>query len=171
MPETYPIGRLTLPSTLDLGAVMVAIDRIEALPASLRAALDGCADVDHPIRAGAWSIRQLTHHLADAHMNAFVRTKRTLTEDGPTVTPYDADAWAECADASLPPAASLDLLDGLHPRWVELLRSLGPAQLERPWHVSHQPVTYPLWRLPLTYAWHGDHHVAQILAAREHFGV
>ncbi len=171
MPETYPIGRLTLPSSLDLGAVLVAIDRIEALPAAARSAIDGCADVDHPIRAGAWSIRQLTHHLADSHMHAFIRTKLALTEDGPTVSPYDEVAWARCADAALPVEPSLQLLEGLHRRWVELLRSLGPAELERPWHVLERPSTYPLWRLPLTYAWHGDHHVAQVVRAREHFGV
>jgi hypothetical protein len=171
MLETYPIGRLTLPPTLDLGAVMIAIDRIEALPVALRAALDGCADLDHPIRDAAWSIRQLTHHLADSHLHAFVRTKLALTEDGPTVVGYDEVAWAHGADARLPPEPSLRLLEGLHARWVELLRSLGPAELERPWHVHGRPVTYPLWRLPLTYGWHGDHHVAQLLRAREHYGV
>lgn len=171
MPETYPIGRLELPSTLDLGALMVAIDRIEALPASLRSALDGCADLDHPIREGAWSIRTLTHHLADAHMHAFVRTKLALTEAGPTVCPYDVEAWARCADATVPVEASVVLVEGLHRRWVELLRSLGPAELERPWHVSGRPFTYALWRLPLVYAWHGDHHVAQLRSAREYYGV
>jgi hypothetical protein len=171
MPQTYPIGRLELPPALDLGAVMVAIDRIEALPAALRTALDGCADVDHPIREGAWSIRTLVHHLADAHLHAFLRTKRALTEEGPTVCPIDTDAWARCADASVPVDASVDLVSRPAPRWVELLRSLGPAELERPWHVRGRPFTYALWRLPLVYAWHGDHHVAQLRAAREHYGV
>lgn len=171
MPETYPIGRLALPASLDLGAVMTAIDRIEALPAALAATLDGCADLDHPIREGAWTIRQLTHHVADSHMHAFVRTKLALTEDGPTVRPYDEVAWSRTADAALPVEPSLALIGGLHRRWVELLRSLAPSALERPWHVPDKPVTYPLWRLPLVYAWHGDHHVAQIERAREHFGV
>lgn len=171
MPETYPIGRPSLPNALDLGAVMHAIDRIEALPASLAEALQGCADLDHPIREGAWSIRALTHHVADSHMQAFGRTKLALTEDGPTVRPYDEVAWARTADARIAVEPSLLLLQGLHRRWVELLRSLGPAELERPWHVPDKPVTYPLWRLPLVYGWHGDHHVAQILRAREHYGI
>lgn len=171
MPETYPLGRLELPPTLDLGAVMHAIDRIEALPEALRGALDGCADLDHPIREGAWSIRQLSHHLADAHLVAYVRTKRALCEDGPTVRSYDPEAWARTPDARLPVEASLALLTGLHRRWVELLRGLGPAELERPWHVAGRTSTHALWRLPLTYAWHGDHHVAQVLRARAYYGV
>jgi hypothetical protein len=169
--EVYPIGRPDLPPALDLGAVMVAIDRIEALPAALRATLDGCGDLDHPIRDGAWPIRAVVHHLADTHMNAFLRSKRVLTEDAPTVESVDIDAWATTPDARLPLEPSLDLIAALHLRWVELLRGASPADLERTWHVRADPAPRTAWRLALIYGWHGDHHVAQIRQAREHYGL
>jgi hypothetical protein len=171
MLEVYPIGRPTFPPALDLGAVMVGIDRIEALPGVLRAAVDGCGDLDHPIRPGAWSIRVVVHHLADTHMNAFLRTKRVLTEASPRVEGVDLDAWARTADSAVGLDPSLDLIAALHPRWVELLRSASPADLERPWHVATDPAPRAAWRLPVTYGWHGDHHVAQIRQAREHYAL
>ena len=171
MLEVYPIGRPDLPPALDLGAVMVAIDRIEALPAVLRSALDGCGDLDHPIREGAWPIRAVVHHLADTHMNAFLRSKRVLTEDAPTVESVDIDAWATTADARLPVEPSLDLIAALHLRWVELLRGASPADLERTWHVRADPAPRSAWRLALIYGWHGDHHASQIRQAREHYGL
>jgi hypothetical protein len=171
MLEVYPIGRPTYAPDLDLGAVMVGIDRIEALPAILRAAVDGCGDLDHPIRPGAWSIRALVHHLADTHMSAFLRTKRVLTEEAPRVEGVDLDGWARTPDATLPVELSLDLLAALHPRWVELLRGASPTDLERTWHVAVDPAPRAAWRLPVTYGWHGDHHVAQIRQAREHYAL
>jgi hypothetical protein len=170
MLEVYPVGRVRFPPSLDLGSVMVAIDRIEALPGELRAVLEGCGDLDHPIREGAWSIRQLTHHVADSHLNAYVRTKLVLTESAPTVRPYDEVAWSRLADSALPPEPSLVLVGALHARWVEVLRSMSPSDLELPWIVpGGEP--RPAWRIPLTYAWHGTHHVAQIRQAREHYGL
>ncbi|CAN5814297.1 bacillithiol transferase BstA [soil metagenome] len=170
MLEVYPIARVEFPTSLDLGTVMLAIDRIEALPVELRAVVDGCGDLDHPIREGAWSIRHLVHHVGDSHLNAFVRTKLLLTEDGPTVRPYDEVAWSRLADGALPPDPSLALVSALHVRWVEVLRSMSPADLERPWTVPGGTAR-PAWRIPLTYAWHGMHHVAQIRQAREHFAL
>ena len=171
MLETYPIGRVSLPPTLDLGVVMRSIDDIERLPGQLRAALDGCADLDHPIREGAWTIRQVTHHLADAHLHAYLRTKLAVCEDGPTVPRYDVDAWANSPDTRAPIEPNLLLVDALHARWVALWRSLGPAALERPWHVLDAPASYPVWRLAVLYAWHGAHHSAQIERARAHYGI
>jgi hypothetical protein len=167
----YPIGRLALPAEPDADALAHAVDRIAALPAALRAALDGCTDLDRPIRPGAWSLRALAHHVADSHLNAFVRTKLALTEPAPTVRPYDEVAWSRTPDAALPVAPSLALLEGLHERWAHLLRSLGPVEFDRPWCHPDAAGPQPLWHLPLTYAWHGDHHVAQIVAARAGEGV
>jgi hypothetical protein len=170
MLEVYPVGRVQFPSALELGAVMVAIDQIEALPEELVAVVDGCGDLDHPIRSGAWSIRQLVHHVADSHLNAFLRTKLALTEQAPTITPYDEVAWSQLADSAMPLGPSLDLVRALHRRWVEVLRSTSPADLERPYRTP-DGTERPLWRIPITYAWHGVHHVAQIRQAREHFGL
>jgi uncharacterized damage-inducible protein DinB len=172
MLEVYPVGRASFPPQLDLGAVMVAIDRIETLPGELRAVVDGCGDLDHPIREGAWSIRQLVHHMADSHLNAFVRSKLALTESSPLVRGYDEVAWSRLADSAMPIEPSLALVEAVHARWVELLRSTGPEDLERPWrHPAAEGEERPLWRLPLLYAWHGAHHVAQIRQAREHYAL
>jgi hypothetical protein len=171
MLEVYPIGRATLPATLDLDAVAAAVGRIEELPELLRTTVAGCSDLDHPIRAGAWTIRQVVHHLADTHMNAFLRTKRVLTEVAPTVEPVELDGWARTSDAALAIEPSLDLLTGLHVRWAVLLRSLSPADLARPWHVHSDAAPREAWRLPLIYGWHGAHHAAQIRQARAHFGL
>jgi hypothetical protein len=171
MLDVYPTGHLVLPADLDLGAILAAIDRIESLPATLRASVEGCGDVDHPIREGAWSIRALVHHVADSHMNAYVRTKLLLTEPSPVVKPYDEVAWTRLGDASLPVETSLTLIDALHVRWVEVLRGMGPEDLLRPWRIPTSAEPRPAWRIPLTYAWHGDHHAAQIRQARDHFGL
>ncbi len=168
--EVYPIGKAQVPASLDEAVIRVATTTIAQLPDELRRSVDGCRDLDHPIREGAWSIRALVHHVADSHMNAYVRTKLALTEDSPTVKPYDEAAWARLADSSMDVEPSLDLVAALHSRWASLLESLGPAELERPWQMpGGEP--RPLWRLPVVYAWHGRHHVAQIERARETFGL
>lgn len=168
MLEVYPIGKAPLPATFDEEVVRRMIETIALLPGELRQAVDGCGDLDHHIREGAWSIRALVHHIADSHMNAFVRTKLALTEDAPTVKSYDQVAWSRLADSRMEVGVSLDLVSLLHLRWVELLSSLAPAELERPWQVpGGEP--RPLWRLPVLYAWHGRHHVAQIVQARERY--
>ncbi len=171
MLEVYPIGRVSFPETIEAGALEAAIARIEALPDALRTVVAGCRDLDHPIRDGAWSIRALVHHVADSHMNAYVRTKLAATEHEPLVKPYDEVGWTRLGDAALPLEPSLLLIDALHVRWSAVLRALGPAELERPWRVPTAPEPRPLWRLPLTYAWHGDHHVAQIRQARDHYAI
>ena len=171
MLEVYPIGRVSFPPAIDPDAIEAAIARIEALPDALRAAVADCRELDHPIRDGAWSIRTLVHHVADSHMNAYVRTKLAATESEPLVKASDEVGWSRLGDATLPLEPSLLLVDALHERWSAVLRALGPTELARPWRVSTAPEPRPLWRLPLTYAWHGDHHVAQIRQARTHFGI
>jgi hypothetical protein len=168
--EVYPIGKAQFPPALDMGVVQESIQSIGRLPAQLRDVIEGCRDLDHHIRGGAWSVRQLVHHVADSHMNAYVRTKLALTEQSPTVKPYDEVAWSRLADSRLDPGPSLDLVEALHARWVTLLESLGPDELERPWQMpGGEPRA--LWRLPIIYAWHGRHHVAQIAQARKAFGI
>lgn len=167
--EIYPLGRPNIPATLDHTALAAAIERMAALPAHLRTTVAAAADHDLPIRDGAWSIRQVVHHLADTHMNAFLRVKRMLTEDGPTVEPISIDGFAATPDAHAAIEPSLRLLEGLHGRWVPLLRALDDAGLERLWHVRNEPTPRTLWRAVMIYGWHGDHHTAQIeqaLAAR-----
>lgn len=170
MLEVYPIGKAQIPDSFDEQAVRTSIETLALLPGELTQAVEGCDDLDHHIREGAWSIRALVHHLADSHMNAYVRTKLALTEDSPIVKPYSEVAWSQLADSRMDIGVSLDLLAALHLRWVELLESLRPTELERPWQMPGAEPR-PLWRLPVLYAWHGRHHVAQILRARKAFEV
>lgn len=168
--EVYPIGKAQVPSEFDADAVDAAIEALSALPPELRQVVAGCTNLDQPIREGAWSIRALVHHIADSHMNAFVRTKLALTEESPLIKTYDEVAWSQLADSAMPVESSLELVDVLHQRWVTLLRSLGRDEFERQWRAPGADAR-PAWRLPILYAWHGRHHVEQIRLAREHFGI
>ena len=169
----YPIGAFAPPDPLTPTQVDTWIDEIAALPGALRRAVAPLTEhqLDTPYRPGGWTVRQVVHHVADSHMNAYVRTKLAATEHAPEVKPYDEVAWSKLGDAALPLHPSLELTEALHARWSAVLRALTPAELERPWRVPNAAAPRPLWRLPLTYAWHGDHHVAQIRQARDHFGI
>jgi len=144
-----------------------AIARIAELPEDLTHALDGLseAQLDTPYREGGWTVRQLTHHLADSHAFAFLRIRLALTEDAPTINAYDEKAWAELHDAKAPAAWSLQLLEALHARWVMLLQSLDATQWKRTFvHPERGPVTVE--SATLLYAWHSRHHVAHIANLR-----
>jgi uncharacterized damage-inducible protein DinB len=149
------------------------IDAIARTPSNLRAAVRGLSDdqLDTPYRTGGWTLRQVVHHVPDSHMNAFIRVKLGLTEDVPTIKPYDEAAWARLADAKdTPVETSLTLLDALHERWLTLLRAMAPADFER-------TLNHPDWDAPMSldtvlalYAWHGPHHTAQITGLRTRMG-
>ena len=163
----YPIGRFEPPSQVDQDQIESWISDIEALPGDLRRTVRGLTEtqLDTPFRPGGWTIRQVIHHLPDSHINSFIRFKLALTEDRPEIKPYFEDRWAELADYSeAPVAASLDLLDGLHRRWVALLRSLTEQDLERTFiHPESGLVNLP--ETIGSYAWHGQHHLAHIREA------
>lgn len=169
----YPIGRFQpQPAPLSAAARAGHVGRIAALPERARTAVAGLDDaqLDTPYRDGGWSPRQITHHLADSHLNAFVRIKLALTEDHPTIKPYDQEGWARQADVTgVPVGASLDILGGLHDRWTRLLRSLSEADFART--VKHPEIgDIDIDFLLQMYAWHGDHHVTQIEQLRERRG-
>ncbi|RKZ14944.1 putative metal-dependent hydrolase, partial [bacterium] len=120
-------------------------------------------------RPGGWTVAQVVHHVADSHLNSYTRFRLALTEDHPTIRPYDEAAWAELPDAvGEPVEVSLDLLDALHARWARLLRSLSPAQLDRSFCHPEDGEIGLRTNIGL-YAWHGRHHLAHIstLAQRE----
>ena len=133
-----------------------------AFPAELKASLPG-ARIDQPYRDGGWTTRQVVHHLADSHMNAYIRTRFALAEDNFTVKPYDENRWAEFPDAKATDVSgSLAILTGLHARWTTLLHTLDAAAFDRPLlHPERGPMT--LGTLVQLYAWHGRHHTAHIL--------
>lgn len=165
----YPIGRMERKATMTDAERRAAIDAIAAAPARLRTAVNGLSDsqLDTPYRPGGWTVRQLVHHVADSHMNAYTRFRLALTEDNPTIKPYDEAAWAELPDMrAMPVAVSLDLLDRLHERLVYMLRSTPAAAFARTLtHPENGVMTLDM--LLGVYAWHGRHHTAHVTALRE----
>jgi uncharacterized damage-inducible protein DinB len=159
----YPIGkfRRAEANTTDHQANIAVL---AALPKNLRAAVAGLSDaqVGTPYREGGWTLRQLVHHLADSHMNSYIRMRLALTEEWPTIKPYDEKLWAQLADASAAPVeVSLELLTALHGRWVLLLQSLTEEQWQRG-YVHPQNGRQTLAEGVALYAWHSRHHVAHI---------
>ncbi|KJR49517.1 hypothetical protein UF75_0071 [Desulfosporosinus sp. I2] len=161
----YPIGTFDFEKEVQEKQINFLIDQIEALPELLIRAVEKLTDeqLDSPYRPGSWTNRQLIHHIADAHMNAYIRVKLAMTEDKPTIKPYDEVLWAELNDSQLPVELSTKLLEGLHKRLVVLLRSLSSSGLER--ELIHPDVgLLTIKKLIDLYAWHGNHHLAQITA-------
>ncbi len=169
----YPVGpfeSLMRPLTEDERAARVDVlarhpDRVRSLVADL-----SDTRLDTPYREGGWTMRQLTHHLADSHLNAYTRFRLALTEDHPTIRPYDQDGWAGLADArEAPVQVSLVLLEALHVRWVLLLRSMRAEDFARPLrHPEIGDVT--LDYMLESYAWHCAHHEAHLAGARRREG-
>lgn len=160
MDPRYPTGKFVFEPNPTADKRRECIDAIRALPAELSAAL-ASASVDRPYRDGGWTARQVVHHVADSHMNAFIRFRLALTEDKPTIKPYNETEWAKLPDVKLDPAISMQILDGLHQRWHALLLAMTDADFTREAiHPEHGPRTLD-WYLQL-YAWHGRHHIGHI---------
>lgn len=165
----YPIGRYRFESgTTDVQRHRW-IEEIAAAPAELRSAVAGLSPVqlDTPYRPGGWTLRQVVHHLPDSHLNAYVRTKLALTEETPTIKPYDEARWAELPDGrNAPPELSLALLEALHHRWVVVLRAIPPADFSRMLVHPEHGRAMSLDEIVGMYAWHGRHHIAHITSLR-----
>lgn len=166
----YPIGAKPRAAAFTAAERVAAIQGIDRLPQQLGSAVAGWSDaqLDTPYRPGGWTVRQLVHHIADSHMNAYVRVRLALTEDWPTIVPYDETLWAKLADASTAPVAvSLELLQALHARWVQLWLSLDAPEWQRGYmHPENGRQTVE--QAVMLYDWHGRHHTAHVtgLAAR-----
>lgn len=160
----YPIGPFVYTPEVTPEVRATAIKSIADLPRHLRQVVAPMADpqLDAPYRDGGWTVRQVVHHVADSHINAYVRFRWALTEDAPTLKPYDEKAWAELTDAKVARVAiSLDLLSALHGRWVELLDSMSEQDYAR--QIVHPASgSQPLDRYLQMYAWHGRHHLAHV---------
>ncbi|MDE2927376.1 MAG: bacillithiol transferase BstA [Acidobacteriota bacterium] len=169
----YPIGKFSLPGEMTPGRIAAWIDDISALPRDLRRTVSPLTDgqLDTPYRPGGWTVRQVVHHLADSHMNSYIRFKLALTEERPVIKAYDEKSWAELPDSREPIASSLDLLSALHRRWADLLRGLSRAQLQREF-VHPESGASRLEVMVAAYSWHGRHHLAHIqrLLEREGWG-
>jgi hypothetical protein len=165
----YPIGRLQREEALDPARRMELISQIEDAPAAVRSLLAtaGQTDWEATYRPGGWTVRQVVHHLADSHMNAFIRFRLGLTEETPTIKPYSEAAWALLPDNGVTdPEVSLVLLEALHRRWVDLLRSIPDESFQRDVYHPEQQRKLTLDDLLVTYAWHGRHHAAHVREAR-----
>lgn len=164
----YPIGKFNPVETLTDDDRRKMIDDIATQPARFREAVRGWTDtqLDTPYRPGGWTVRQVIHHVPESHLNSYVRFKWTLTENEPTIKPYDQDAWSALPDSKLPIEMSLRLLETLHVRWVELLRCITPDQWQRRFH-HPESGTMNLDRLLQLYVWHGNHHLAHITRLKE----
>lgn len=169
----YPLGRFEFDGDTTPHAREQRIADIAAAPAQLRSAVDGLspAQLDTPYRPGGWTVRQVVHHVPDSHLNAYTRIKLALTEDEPTIKPYEEARWAELKDGRDGPIEpSLILLDALHQRWVLLLRSLGPEHYRRRFRHPEHGRLIDLDEIMAMYAWHGRHHVAHITSLRHRMG-
>ena len=169
MDPRYPIGKFTWdgPNSPDKRAQL--IEDIAATPHRLAQSVKGLSEqqLNTPYRDGGWTVRQVVHHLPDSHMNSYVRFKLALTEHEPTIRPYDEATWAELIDArSAPLEPSLQLLDGLHRRWVMLLKSLSDDDVKKKF--THPEMGFlSIDQYISVYAWHGKHHVAHITGLGE----
>jgi hypothetical protein len=143
---------------------------LQLLPSDLENAIHNLDEVQlqTAYREGGWTVHQLVHHIADSHMNAYIRFKLGLTEDNPTIRTYDEKLWVELNDVKiLPVNISITLLFALHERWFAAVKNLSEAEWKRTvFHPEHKK-ELTLWFLLGLYAWHGRHHVHHILSLRE----
>ena len=167
----YPIGRFDWQGTMTPASRAAAIEGIAALPSRLREAVAGLtpAQMATPYRPGGWSLTQVVHHVADSHMNGFNGIKLGLTEDNPTIKPYDEAAYARLADVALAPETSLQLLDALHARWSAVLAAMSEPDFQRT-IVHPENGRGTLERFVHQYGWHSRHHTAHITGLRQRQG-
>jgi uncharacterized damage-inducible protein DinB len=165
----YPVGKFTPDDNPTPESRAKHIQELVSLPTQMRQAVTGLnpEQLDTPYREGGWTIRQVVHHVPDSHLNAYIRFKLALTENVPTIKPYDEAAWAKLKDTELTPIdVSLDLLDAVHTRWVTLLRTLKADDFARKFNHPEGGIQ-TLDRTLALYSWHSRHHLAHITSLRE----
>ena len=161
----YPVEKFTFNKDADEKEINLRISEIENMPAQLKIAVKGLSDaqLNTPYRDGGWTVRQVVHHLADSHMNAYVRFKLALTEDKPTIKPYEEKLWAEMDDAkNLSIDSSISILEPLHIRWVHMLKGIKGNEFERTVFHPESKREMSVKFLIALYAWHSNHHVAHV---------
>lgn len=167
MPESnlhYPIGKFIPQPSYTPEEIAEHITSIQQLPDKIQACLQNFTSplFDTPYRPGGWTARQVIHHLADSHMNAYIRCKWMLTENTPLIKAYDEKAWAETPETKSDPVLSVALLKALHTKWVFLLRGLTADDLQKSFLHPETNKHVSLNRLIALYAWHGEHHLAHL---------
>lgn len=160
----YPIGEMPSPLVFNDLELENWINDIEKLPAQLRTATQNLTpeQLDTPYRPEGWTVRQVVHHVADSHINAYIRLKNALTEDNPTIKPYEEQFWAELPDSKMPIEISLKIVENIHLRMVQILRGLSALDFERTFFHPGSQKTFKIGTLAAMYSWHGQHHLAHI---------
>ncbi len=169
----YPIGKFKAPENYTPQMIDEYIKTIEALPALLAKAVAGLNDeqLDTPYREGGWTVRQVVHHLADSHINSYIRFKWALTENNPTIKTYEEKQWAELPEAKHAPVQlSLPLIEALHKRWVAFLRNMTPEDFHKTFFHPASKMEMTLARTAALYAWHCNHHLAHITELKKRMG-
>ena len=164
----YPIGKFTKPITISENQLQKWISEIEIFPSKLKVATENLSisDLQLEYRPNGWNIKQVVHHCADSHMNSFIRFKLALTEENPTIKPYEEQLWAEMKDGfddDISP--SISILQGVHNRWILLLKSLNYSQFNRTFYHPESKQNISLSEATGIYAWHCNHHFAHIQQA------
>lgn len=168
--KRFPIGRFASKASYTKEEEKHFIETIAALPDSLSKSILNLSStqLNTPYREGGWTLLQVVHHLADSHMNAYIRFKWTLTENKPTIKAYNENEWATTFETTQSTSLSINLLTALHQKWVVLLSSLSEADLERSYIHPESKREITLQQMMALYAWHGEHHVAHITSLRLH---
>lgn len=162
----YPIGQFAIPETIKDEQLLTWLDDIESLPRRLNQMTKELSEeqLRATYRPGSWTVKQVIHHIADSHLNSYIRMKLAVTGETPTVNTYDEVEWAKQTDYDMPIAASLNLLAGLHLRWVYFLRHLDEPQLTKKFRYPDGIAVTVKQAIGL-YAWHGNHHLAHLEVA------
>lgn len=169
----FPVGNFVPPKDTAEAQRKHWIEEIASLPSQLRTAVVGLTEeqLNTPYRPGGWTIRQVVHHLPDSHMNSYMRFRLALTEDNPTIRPYEEQLWAELPDAAHGPIdLSLDLLEMLHKRWVVLLKAMDEGDYQKTFFHPGSKRTFRLATVLALYAWHSRHHLAHITELKKRKG-
>lgn len=168
----YPIGKFQAPEAFDAATLQGFIQTIETFPTAVVREVGPLTPDQQQwtYRPEGWSIKQVVHHCADSHMNAFIRFKLSLTEDRPTIKPYLEAEWAKQNDYELPVIHSIKLLEGLHHRWSNLLKNLEQPHFERSFYHPESQKDWSLYKTAALYAWHCEHHLGHIKQAKRSQG-
>lgn len=160
----FPIGRFVIPESIDSTQIKEAVNYLIKFSGFLETALKDKdeAYLNTPYRPGGWTVKQVVHHLADSHMNAFIRFKLALTEENPTVKGYDEASWANLADASMGIESSMAIIKAVHEKWGVLLSAMSKEDFQKTFFHPEKQRKQSLAEVALMYAWHGMHHLAHV---------
>jgi DinB superfamily len=168
----YPIGKFE-PKLFSATQLEEWLQEIELLPKALEFSIQNldAHQLDEPYRPDGWTVKQVVHHVADSHMNALIRIKLGLTENNPTIKPYEEAEWANLIDVQVVPInVSLTMVHALHAKMLVLFKNMNTADWDKTIYHPANKNTVSMWDMLGTYAWHGKHHVAHINKLRDRMG-